>query len=328
MMRQVLVRVRKQLASWLLGHRGQSSPCSFGRKLSAEILECRYALTAVTVANATDVISPGVDLSSIAALVANPGADGISLREAVMAADADTTTAVDTILFDSSTMTGATITLRKVNGQLNASSSLQIDGASLGITIQGEDSTGGFHNDGLGIRLFNFTDPSAGNMPPSVEMIGLTVKGADPALNAGAPQGGAIRSESLLTLRNMTISENGADLGAGIYLAVASNSGTPRSILTVVNSHIDNNSAYGIGGGLYVRLGSGDNGQDAISFIDSTISNNVASPRQGASSGGFGGGIYIEGGGFSTSHHSIQFSSSDLESNHADAGGAVVHHPK
>src|SRR5437762_2007917 len=52
--------------------------------LSLEALEDRWVPSAVTVGNLTDAVNG--DTSSIAALINNPGADGISLREAVAAA--------------------------------------------------------------------------------------------------------------------------------------------------------------------------------------------------------------------------------------------------
>ena len=62
-----------------------------------EPLEDRRLLANVTVGNLNDVVNGTV--TSIAALVANNGGDGISLREAILAANADNTDAADVIDF-------------------------------------------------------------------------------------------------------------------------------------------------------------------------------------------------------------------------------------
>ena len=73
-------------------------------KLSFEALEPKHLLAAITVGNATDVLSPTADTSSITALMANDGGDGISLREAITAAN--NTSGEDTITFDANVFTG------------------------------------------------------------------------------------------------------------------------------------------------------------------------------------------------------------------------------
>ena len=81
--------------------------CHQGRQLRFEAMEDHRMLAAVTVTTNLDVVDGNV--SSISSLVANKGADGdISLREAVQAANADTT--ADTITFDS-TLNGGRLTL-------------------------------------------------------------------------------------------------------------------------------------------------------------------------------------------------------------------------
>ena len=67
------------------------------RRLRHELLEDRRMLATVTVGNVNDVVNGAT--TSIADLIATPGADGISLREAVLAANADSTDAADTIDF-------------------------------------------------------------------------------------------------------------------------------------------------------------------------------------------------------------------------------------
>ena len=84
--------------------------------LSFEALESRQLLAAVTVGNATDILSPTADTSSIAALVANDGGDGISLREAIVAAN--NTAGEDSITFDAGVFTGDNNLIRLTQGCL------------------------------------------------------------------------------------------------------------------------------------------------------------------------------------------------------------------
>ena len=94
--------------------------------LKFETLESRQLLAAITVSSSTDLLSPTADTSSITALIANDGGDGISLREAIAAAD--NTTGEDTITFDGSVFTGGDNSLiRLTQGELSISDSLTID---------------------------------------------------------------------------------------------------------------------------------------------------------------------------------------------------------
>src|SRR5262245_6373685 len=82
-------------------------------RLAVEALEARMVPSAVTVSNLTDDVN--ADTSSLTALSINPGADGISLREAVMAAN--NTAGADTIDFDP-TLFGTHQTMTLTNGQV------------------------------------------------------------------------------------------------------------------------------------------------------------------------------------------------------------------
>jgi hypothetical protein len=92
----------------------------------------------VTVSNTNDVVNGAT--SSLAALIASNGGDGISLREAVLAANADTTNASDTIDF---AVTG-TIPLTNAGhaGEIAIDSNVRINGpgASL-LSIQAFSGT-------------------------------------------------------------------------------------------------------------------------------------------------------------------------------------------
>src|SRR5262245_50610893 len=85
--------------------RGVATPlrglARYSRRLRVELLEDRRLLANVTITNLNDVLNGNT--TSIAALIASPGADGISLREGVLAANADA--AADTISFGSLTGT-------------------------------------------------------------------------------------------------------------------------------------------------------------------------------------------------------------------------------
>ena len=95
--------------------------------LSFQRLEDRQLLAGVVVGNATDLTN--ADTSSIAALIANDGGDGISLREAVEASN--NTPGSDTITFDGSVFTGGANSLvRLTGGELGITEDLTIDGST------------------------------------------------------------------------------------------------------------------------------------------------------------------------------------------------------
>jgi hypothetical protein len=102
-------------------------------RLTLEALEDRMCLSAVTVFNTTDDVNG--DTSSIAALIASQGSDGISLREAVMAAN--NTAGADTIDFDSTEFsTAQTITLSGTQLTLSDTTGMTtIVGPAAGVTI-------------------------------------------------------------------------------------------------------------------------------------------------------------------------------------------------
>jgi hypothetical protein len=205
--------------------RARSSLRPLQRKLRLESLEDRRVLAILTVNTTTDT---------------HINTDGaLTLREAIEVVAQGTTNGLDNytathqitgnlgdndkIIFDSA-LNGGQILLTIANGQLNIDKTLTIDASSLaaGITIKGEDITPGSHNDGEGIRLFNITDLSGGAIPPTVTMVGMTLTHADPVVNPNtSPEGGAIRSEGILTHRKVTLSDNGADFGGGVFMAVA-----------------------------------------------------------------------------------------------------------
>ena len=101
-----------------------------------EALEDRRLLATVTVGNSLDLVNG--DTSSIASLIASPGVDGISLREAISAANS--TDGADTITFDPAVFTGgANSLIRLTDGEFRITDSLTIDAsAAIDVTITGD----------------------------------------------------------------------------------------------------------------------------------------------------------------------------------------------
>ena len=294
------------------------------RQLRHEHLEDRRMLATLTVNVDTDggITNDGNLLLREAIAYVNGDENPLALDRAQIDESVEPLGTNDTILFDSS-LNGGAITLdRDGQGEIAFNTSVVIDASSLpnGLTIDADDPTPVLHNNGDGIRIFNITDPSAGVSPPTVEFVGLTLTGADPDLSQGDPQGGAIRSEGILVIRDTVIQENGADFGAGIYLDVAANAGTPRTVLTIENSSIVDNSAYMHGGAVFVRFSSPSGAQDTVSITDSSLSRNVANPRNAGSRGGA---LYVTSDFGTSAAHSVVITSSVFEENQSDAGGAI-----
>ena len=249
---------------------------NFRRSLRFESLEYRRVLAPVTVSTVNDVVNGNV--SSISALIASPGADGISLREAIQAANADA--ANDSINFSVS----GTINLSSL-GELVINTSVSINGPGAGqLTIRAFDPTPAQIN-GDGTRIFTITDLTAGIAPPNVEIVGLTLTGADIVFLSPSSEGGAIRSEGTLSVRQSVIKDNHASTGGAVFVQVAGGGTTARNVLTLIDATIDNNDAS-TGGGVAIVSGSmGTPTTDVISITRTTISNNDALF-------GSGGGVY------------------------------------
>ncbi|MFO0789338.1 MAG: choice-of-anchor Q domain-containing protein [Pirellulales bacterium] len=248
------------------------------RRLRIEPLEERRLLAVVSVSNLNDVVNG--DTSSVAALVGSSGSDGISLREAVLAANADS--AADVIDFAPSL--AGTIQLTNVGhaGELVVTNDLTINGPSANlITLR---AFAGTTSSGDGARILRIDD--ATSTLKDVFVTGLTITGGDRTLLIDGPDGGAIFTNENLTLANCVISNNRlsgtSGRGGGIFSQFGS--------LTVLASTISGNTG-GRGGGIYA-IGAN------TTIRGSTISSNVAS----ATSGNGGGGITLASaaGSFST----------------------------
>ncbi len=233
------------------------------RRLAAELLEDRRVLAAVTVGNALDVVNG--DTSSITALIGNAGGDGISLREAILAANA--TPGADNIGFIPG-LTGQTIELT-TGTELAITEALTIDASALATNIIVDANQLS--------RIFNIT-ATLGDFNIS----GLTLTGGRTVgSNSGVEttfSGGAIRSasEGTLTISDVTITGNStlgnnAD-GGGIQSV---------GVLSIANSTISNNTTAGT-----------TSGGGGISAINLTLNNSTVSGNSTAGQNSLGGGIY------------------------------------
>ena len=190
--------------------------------------------------------------SSIAALLASPGADqSISLREAILATNA--TSGADVIVLASGTyrleILGANEN-HSDTGDINITDDLEILGAGTKTTII----------DGLGNdRLFTVGNQS------SVTISGMTLTGGTAQ---GNPQGGTIlvNNSSALTLANVRIHQSSAITGGAIYV--------DQSTLVLTGSQLDHNQAV-MGGAIYNRSGS-------VNITASSLALNSATQRGGA----------------------------------------------
>ena len=234
------------------------------------------------------------DTTSIAALIASPGGSGISLREAIIAANSSS--AGDLINLGTGTFTLGISGIGEqaaATGDLDISEDLTIVGAGASATIinaNGIDRvfdlhsgttvlvqltvTGGTNQEGAGL----FVKSGA-----TLSMNGSTIEGNSSnqsgagihndgtvslfdvqLVNNSAPgkDGGAIHNDGSLTLERVTISGNTAAKGAGIFHHGGA------SLLSLTNTTISGNSASDEGGGIH--------NDRAADITNSTIAFNTA----------------------------------------------------
>ena len=213
-----------------------------------------HTLAFISVTTNTDTVDGG-DTSSLDSLIATPGASGISLREAVIAAN--NTNGADTILLGADTYTLAISGGGEDDsgtGDLDIRDTLTITGVDASLTtISGAPSDRVFHVQSG--ETLTMTDVTVGD--------GRQDKGG----------GLYMAGSSTLTLERVVFANNTA-IGNGEGGAIYNDGGT----LTLRDSTLQNNSATGAlgkGGGLY------NDGAATLQRV--TISNNDAV---------FGGGIY------------------------------------
>ena len=226
------------------------------RRLCIEPLEDRRLLANVTVSNLNDVVDGNV--TSIAALIGTPGADGISLREAVLAANADAV--ADTINFAPAVVGAIQLTNVGHVGQISITNNLTINGP--GTRLLAIHAFEGAFAAGDGARIFNVDDGNAAAVK-NVAISGLALHFGD-----ATSLGGAIRSYSEnLSLTACTISGNRVFNGDGGAVFQY------RGSLTVNSCTISANTAQR-GGGIYAR-------DSTVTVANSTISGNTATTTFG-----------------------------------------------
>jgi hypothetical protein len=202
---------------------------SFDRNLHVEWLEDRRLLATVTVSTWID--ENNGDIDSIGELIANPGGAGISLREAVLAANA--TAGADIINFNSSFNVPRTIQFvapATENSHLVVTDHLTINGPGSDLlTLRAFDPTPGsvfFGEIGDGNRIF---DINGATVRIDVTLSGMKLTGGDvghmEVKDIGS--GGAIRSidNDNLTLKNIKATNNWAAYwGGALHARLANNS--------------------------------------------------------------------------------------------------------
>jgi CSLREA domain-containing protein len=204
-----------------------------------------------------------------------------SLREAIVAAN--TNTRIDACTTGSSsdgdiiTLAPGTYMLRTIdndndgpNGLPSITSIISIRVASGGNAVIERPTL-----DSLAFRIFHV------GVAGSLGLTNITIRGG----NAGIGEGGGLYNRGRVTvLNNVTVTNNSALLGGGIFnhdnnCGSVDNPATLCGFLILSNRTIvDNNSAENGGGGIY-------NNRGDLSILDSTIRNN-------SNSNGGGGGIY------------------------------------
>ncbi|MBK7870665.1 MAG: hypothetical protein IPJ74_08270 [Saprospiraceae bacterium] len=259
----------------------------------AKLLTCESPGSTVTVTTTDDVVDG--DVSSIANLIATPGADGfISLREAISAAN--NTPGADEILFDPSTDgTPFVLDIGSSNEDINADGDLDITGCG-GLTITGNGATNTIIDGNMTERVFHHRE---GNLTIS----GVTVQ------NGNADEsGGGLRSsklESMVNLSNCIFDSNTATESGGGAAFFGS-----REKVFIMNCQFTNNQATDSGGAIYTSKTEGEvtisNSQfinnkaedtggidlqgtrEVMYLTNSTIANNMATD-------GYGGGMSVDG---------------------------------
>ena len=248
-----------------------------------ELLESRRVLASVLVDNSLDVVNG--DTSSITNLLGNDGGDGVSLREAILAANQ--TSGPDTVEFDVQGVFAAPQEIALTSGQMDISEDLTVDGpGSQLLTVNAQ----------LNSRIFSIT-AATGNYT----FRGLTLTNGR---TTGGEHGGAIRSatsgdvfiEASVITGNSTTG-NFAN-GGGIYT---------NGNLTLTGSAVTLNTTAGTqaaGGGIYVA-------NDYLSLYDSTVNNNSTIGNESS------------GGGISTPNSSVTLTRSTVSGNSTAGPDAV-----
>ena len=291
----------------------------------------------VTVTTTTDEVNG--DTSSIAALISTPGGDGISLREAVIAAN--NTPGMDEIILPSGiytlTIEGSGEDLA-ATGDLDVTDDLTITGAGASTTII---DAGGMTADPD--RVFHLGAGASYYVNAAISDVTITNGDAGDSHDGGGVwhrsyfgtlaltrctitnnsgyDGGGIAAYGELNLLGSTISGNTAnDNGGGLYAADPT---------TIADSTISDNSAVGQGGGIYA--------DDNVTVTDTTISGNSSLAGGGLAlwygsgsldnttiTGNSSSGYIGVGGGIVSWSSTLVLTNSDISENSASDGGAGI----
>ena len=238
----------------------------------------------ITVSNTNDLVN-APSLFPISLLTNNDGGDGVSLREAITAANI--TAGADSINFSALFDTSQTIVL---TSGFVISTPMTITGPSANLlTVDAGNGADDLPNTQDGYRILDISDGTVTQI--AVVMSGLTLSGADTNGSGGAIKnnenltltdialsgnaansgGGIYNHNGTMTVSNSTISGNSATYGGGIY----SNTNLSGQVTAIRNVTISGNSADGNGGGLY-----NVDGLTVIQF--STITDNTAANNRGS----------------------------------------------
>ena len=220
----------------------------------------------ITVTTGDDVLDGDADLSSLANLALNPGADGeISLREAVIAANTDI--GADVIFLGVDTYVITDLAANDTGGDFDIRDDLSIVGISpTASVVDGRNVSSVFdvHDDAAITVSFSNLKVTRGSTSVLVteDGAGLYVYGA-----ANTPdvylsnvwftgnntsgfndQGGAIYNEGNLTIENALIDNNSSKIGGAIFNAAGAE-------LTLTNVTVSTNQTHALvglqGGGIY-----------------------------------------------------------------------------
>ncbi|WP_075086540.1 tandem-95 repeat protein [Mariniblastus fucicola] len=262
--------------------------------------EYRGTFATVTVDSTVDAVTG--DTSSIANLIADDGGDGISLREAIIAANADS--AADTIYL------GSGVHALTLSGSGNSLGDLDID---TDVTIIGmSDGSTVIDASGMNDRVFQIGGATTtiehitvtGGYTTSTSGGGGILVGSGATLildqavvtgNESTDKYGGIGSDGNLYISNSIISDNIAGAsGGGI--------GVNAGIVTIYGTTVSGNEAGDDGGGLSL------NGGIAVTVDATTFSGNAA--------GDDGGGVYV-----SSTDGAHSFTNVTVSSNDARRGG-------
>ncbi|EMI57701.1 LamG-like jellyroll fold domain-containing protein, partial [Rhodopirellula sallentina] len=278
---------------------------AFGYAAQASWYDTLATITVTT----TDDENDG-NTSDITALEATPGGSGISLREAIRAAN--NTAGADTIVLGAGTYIldiAGQFENASATGDLDVTSQITITGDGLGTTILDASS--------LGDRIFYITNAA------DLTISDMTLTGASSATEEGAAVynegdftatdvaftnntvgnvgGGAIYSRGTTTLDRTALIGNTSGASGG---AIHVYNGTT----TITNSTISGNEAEFYGGGIYA-----ENAGSTVNIVHSTIADNTV-----LNTNGYGGGVYVTAA-------TVNAEASIFADNTSNLGGSDIH---